>query len=99
MAALAEADWRSLLSGEGWSTTTQAEVAARLSQPGLGRWLSQVRQVRQCARPVRLVGGNDTIDTTTGEVLGSYSASSEPDGGHLYPLREPARLGLPVLLP
>jgi hypothetical protein len=76
----AEADWRSLLSGEGWSTATQAEVAARLSRPGLGRWLGQVQQVRRCARPVRLVGSSDTIDTLTGEVLASYTSGSEPDG-------------------
>ena len=30
--------------------------------PDLGRWLGQVQQVRQCARPVRLVGSSDTID-------------------------------------
>ena len=76
----AEADWRSLLSGEGWSTATQAEVAARLSRPGLGRWLGQVQQVRRCARPVRLVGSSDSIDTLTGEVLSSYTSASEPDG-------------------
>ena len=73
-------DWPSLPSGEGWSPAIQTEIAGRLSRPDLGRWLSQVRQVRQCARPVRLVGGSDTIDTTTGEVLASYTSSSEPDG-------------------
>jgi hypothetical protein len=75
-----EADWRALLSGEGWSASAQAEVAARLSRPGLGRWLGQVQQVRRCARPVRLVGSSDTINTQTGEVLASYTSSSEPDG-------------------
>jgi hypothetical protein len=73
-------DWPSLLSGEGWSPAIQREVAGRLSQPDLGRWLNQVRQVRQCARPVRLVGGSDTIDPMTGEVVASYSSCSEPDG-------------------
>jgi hypothetical protein len=62
--------WPSLLSGEGSSATVQAEVAGRLSRPDLGRWLNQVRQVRQCSRPVRLVGGSDTIDPMTGEVVG-----------------------------
>jgi hypothetical protein len=79
-ASLAEVDWPSLLSGEGWSTATQAEVAARLSRPGLGRWLGQVQQVRRCARPVRLVGTSDIIDASTGEVLACYTSSSEPDG-------------------
>jgi hypothetical protein len=73
-------DWPSLLSGEGSSAAVQAEITGRLSRPDLGRWLNQVHQVRQCARPVRLVGGSDTIDTQTGEVLGSYTSSSEPDG-------------------
>ena len=73
-------DWPSLLSGEGSSAAVQAEITTRLSRPDLGRWLSQVRQVRQCARPVRLVGGSDTIDPLTGEVLASYTSSSEPDG-------------------
>ena len=73
-------DRRSLLLGEGWSTATQAEVAARLSRPGLGRWLGQVQQVRRCGRPVRLVGSSDTINGSTGEVLASYASSTEPDG-------------------
>ena len=64
----------------GWSTATQVQVAARLSRPDLGRWLGQVQQVRSCSHPVRLSGSSETIDTTTGEVLTSYSSASEPDG-------------------
>ena len=64
----------------GWSAQTQAEVAARLTHPGLGRWLSQVQQVRSCSNPVRLVGTSDTIDATTGEILNSYASAAEPDG-------------------
>ena len=45
-----------------WSTSTQAQVADRLSKPGLGRWLTQVQQVRRCAHPVRLAGSTQTID-------------------------------------
>ncbi len=59
---------------------TAAEVAARLSRPDLGRWLGQVEKVRHCAHPVRLVGGSDTVDCATGEVVGSYSSTREPDG-------------------
>lgn len=66
-----------LLVDTGWSAQTRAEVAARLTHPGLGRWLDQVQQVRSCSHPVRLVG---TIDTATGEVLSSYSSTAEPDG-------------------
>ena len=46
-----------------WSTTTQAQVAARLARPDLGRWLGQVQQVRHCAHPVRLAGTSHTINT------------------------------------
>jgi hypothetical protein len=80
VATAAETVWRPLRLGEGWSTATQAEVAARLSRPDLGRWLAQVQQVRRCARPVRLVGVRDTIDASTGEILGCYMSAGEPDG-------------------
>ena len=73
-------DWPSPLSGEGSSPAIQAEISSRLCRSDLARWLSQVRQVRQCSRPVRLVGGSNTIDTTTGEVLASYTSTVEPDG-------------------
>ena len=63
-----------------WSTSTQAQVAARLARPDLGRWLGQVQQVRHCAHPVRLAGTSHTIDPTTGEVLGCYDSAAEPDG-------------------
>jgi hypothetical protein len=65
---------------ESWSTATRAQVADRLARPDLGRWLNQVERVRHCSHPVRLCGSSDTIDAVTGEVLGSYSSSSEPDG-------------------
>jgi hypothetical protein len=65
---------------DGWSTATRAQVVDRLTRPDLGRWLAQVERVRHCSHPVRLSGGSETIDTATGEVLASYSSSSEPDG-------------------
>jgi hypothetical protein len=65
---------------DGWSTPTRAQVADRLGRPDLGRWLNQVERVRHCSRPVRLAGSSDTVDAVTGEVLASYSSSSEPDG-------------------
>ena len=63
-----------------WSTSTQAQVAERLAKPGLGRWLTQVQQVRRCSHPVRLAGSTHTIDTTTGEVVSSYDTAADPDG-------------------
>ena len=57
----------------------QDQVRARLRRSDLGRWLGQVAQVGHCAHPIRVVGSSDTINPATGEVLSSYSSSSEPD--------------------
>ena len=78
--AVAPADWCTLLFGDTVPEATSAELRDRLSRPGLGRWLAQVRQVRRCSHPVRLVGHSDTIDAATGEVLSSYDSAGEPDG-------------------
>ena len=40
-------------------------------------------RARGCARPIRLVGSTARVDTTTGEVLGSYRSADELDG-HTY---------------
>src|SRR5919112_2833907 len=63
-----------------WSVPIQRQVAERLARPNFGRWLAQVKQVRRCSHPVRLAGTSHTVDLTTGEVLGSYDTSAEPDG-------------------
>jgi hypothetical protein len=63
-----------------WPADIRADVVDRVSRPGLGRWLAQVQQVRQCAHPVRLRGRNETIDLTTGEILVEYDTAREPDG-------------------
>jgi len=55
------------------------QVSSRLRRADLGRWLAQVEQVGHCAKPIRLVGTSDTINPVTGEVLSSYSSSTEPD--------------------
>jgi hypothetical protein len=62
------------------SPAVRTEVVERLTSPGLGRWLAQVQQVGWCAHPIRVAGSSETIDTTTGVVLRSYSSASEPDG-------------------
>lgn len=62
------------------SPAARVQAAERLSSPDLGRWLAQVQQVGRCAHPIRVVGSSETIDTTTGVVLRSYSSASEPDG-------------------
>ncbi len=63
-----------------WSVPIQGQVAERLARPDVGRWLAQVQQVRRCSHPVRLAGTSHTVDTTTGEILGSYDTAAEPEG-------------------
>jgi len=63
-----------------WSVPIQGQVAERLARPDLGRWLSQVQQVRRCSHPVRLAGTSHTVDSTTGGILGTYDTAAEPDG-------------------
>jgi hypothetical protein len=40
----------------------------------------QLARVNNCARPVTLIGGNQRVDTRTGEVLSSYSSADEAGG-------------------
>jgi hypothetical protein len=40
-------------------------------------------RARGCARPIRLVGSTTRVDTSTGEVVGSYGSADELDG-HTY---------------
>jgi len=44
------------------------------------RWERQVHHARYCRRPVRLAGGIDQTDTTTGEVRTVFDTEHEPDG-------------------
>ncbi|NBM18117.1 replication initiator [Streptomyces sp. GC420] len=43
----------------------------------------QIERVGGCTEPVRLTGHTATVDTTTGEVLRSYTSSDEPMGSLL----------------
>lgn len=56
------------------------EITDRLLRPDFEKWADQAQRVGHCARPVRLVGGSDTIDARTGELVSRYSSTSEPDG-------------------
>src|SRR4051794_8712346 len=68
-----------MLTLETLPTSVREQVSCRLRRRDLARWLAQVQQVGHCARPIRLVGSCDTINAFTGEVVGSYASSSEPD--------------------
>ncbi|HEY8790380.1 MAG TPA: replication initiator [Actinopolymorphaceae bacterium] len=55
------------------------EVFARINRPDFARWATQVTGTGGCSHPVRLVGSSTTVDTATGEVMGSYASATEPD--------------------
>ncbi len=52
----------------------------RMLSPDFEDWTVQAARVGYCAHPVRLRGHSDRVDTTTGEVLHSYSSADEPFG-------------------
>ncbi len=60
-----------------------AEVVARASNPGFGRWMDQVERTGGCARPIRLAGTVQVVDTRTGEMRQLYTSDDEPDGALL----------------
>jgi hypothetical protein len=72
-------------------TTTELDLAG-LSERGArdlrelivsGRFdafADQLVRVNNCARPVTLVGGSQVVDTSTGEILSSYSSADETGG-------------------
>ena len=64
----------------GISTQTEAQIIARLLSPQREAWAQTLAKVGNCAHPIRLHGGSTTIDTASGEVLGTYSSESEPLG-------------------
>ena len=43
-------------------------------------WADQLSRVHNCARPITLIGGSQTIDTRTGEIIASYSSDDEASG-------------------
>ncbi|RMB81841.1 replication initiator [Streptomyces shenzhenensis] len=54
-----------------------------VNHPDFDRAQQQIEHLGGCTEPVRLTGRTTTIDTTTGEVLRTYSASDEPTGSLL----------------
>ena len=61
------------------SPATGREVFARMNRLDFARWATQVTGTGGCSHPVRLVGSSTTVDTATGEVVGAYESSTEPD--------------------
>ncbi|MBT2390620.1 zinc finger-like domain-containing protein [Streptomyces sp. ISL-1] len=54
-----------------------------VNRPDFDRAQQQIEHLGGCTEPVRLTGHTTTLDTTTGEVLRSYTTSDEPTGSLL----------------
>ncbi|WP_031080519.1 replication initiator [Streptomyces sp. NRRL WC-3549] len=49
-----------------------------INQPDFDRAQQQIEHLGGCTEPIRLTGHTTTVDTTTGEVLRSYTSPDEP---------------------
>ncbi|MGW6602804.1 replication initiator [Streptomyces sp. NPDC055036] len=54
-----------------------------INHPDFDRAQQQIEHLGGCTEPVRLTGRTTTVDTTTGEVLRSYTTDTEPTGSLL----------------
>ncbi|MGW2447046.1 replication initiator [Streptomyces sp. NPDC001675] len=54
-----------------------------VNHPDFDRAQQQIERLGGCTEPIRLTGQSTTVDTTTGEVLRSYTASDETTGSLL----------------
>jgi len=61
-------------------TVTRTELADLFTSDRFGPWTEALQRVGNCARPIRLRGTSSRIDSTTGEILSSYSSADEPIG-------------------
>ena len=59
---------------------TQRRVADFVASPDFDGWSQAVARLGNCVKPIKLAGSSQTIDTTTGEVVGAYSSRDEPLG-------------------
>ncbi|SCE13033.1 hypothetical protein GA0115245_146713 [Streptomyces sp. di188] len=54
-----------------------------VNHPDFDRAQQQIEHLGGCTEPIRLTGRTTTVDTTTGEVLRSYTTETEPTGSLL----------------
>ena len=62
------------------SPRVAAQVVKRLLSDDFDDWSATVARVGACTNPIHLVGSSTRVDTTSGEVLSSYSSATEPGG-------------------
>jgi hypothetical protein len=58
----------------------EQQIKDRLVSRDFDAWSQALARVGNCARPIRLHGRSQTVNTTTGEILSTYSSTSEPLG-------------------
>jgi hypothetical protein len=59
------------------SEDTARQVSDRLLDPDFDAWSEALARVGNCAHPIRLSGHSHTVDLATGEIVASYTSSSE----------------------
>jgi hypothetical protein len=62
------------------SEDTARQVSDRLLALDFDAWSEALARVGNCTHPIRLSGHCDTVDPGTGEILASYTSTSEPLG-------------------
>jgi hypothetical protein len=59
---------------------TEQQVTELLDSPNFDAWSEAPARVGNCAHPIRLRGRSERVDTTTGEIVATYSSEQEPLG-------------------
>ena len=62
------------------SARTEQEVCDLLVSGRFDAWSQALARVGNCAQPIKLRGRSETVDTTTGEIVSTYSSEHEPLG-------------------
>jgi len=62
------------------SKRTEQEVCDLLVSGRFDAWSQALARVGDCAQPIKLRGRSETVDTTTGEIVSTYSSEQEPLG-------------------
>ncbi len=63
----------------------QAGLMSRLRDKSFNAFAETLTRVGNCAHPIRVTGHSDTINPTTGEILSSFSSTSQPLGALFLP--------------
>lgn len=58
----------------------QSAILSRYFDGTFADWAETAQRVGNCVNPIRLVGRSDTVDTRSGEIVGSFSSGDAPLG-------------------